>query len=470
MTEEQRAQLLAEWLKSPPGTDPPEGLDPEVVAAVWALSPERAPRPRTTLDDILGSVKEGPFAIAQQTTGEVVEFPRRAAPPAPPIEERAPARRPRRPSRWMMPVLGGFLAAAAAAAIVIPVAGNLKGKPDVASTEVARMERPPATIPEAAPPPPPPEEPPAAPKAEASAPDADAAPEAAVAPTGDALSDAPARPTELAKDMSASSTRRDDLGADEEIAQTGERQTGMPPEEPADKEQEEGALGAVGTATGGGGSSGYGSGPGAMPQQQAPAATAPAPPAPAVAEMDEMADDEDRAQAATPAREEKARAKKSAESYESTGRSAGGRVPPTSAPAPRKGDVSTDVRAGATPLDYDADWYAAYPDVSSKYVTARMQEQNGAWAEAAAIYESLVSDSRLQVAQDAAYRAARAWRNAGDASRALRVTDEGLRRSGANTPFRAQLLSLRGDLLDQLGRSGEAERAWQEAAELNSQR
>ncbi|MFN7143313.1 MAG: hypothetical protein ACK4YP_06020 [Myxococcota bacterium] len=85
MDDETKAQRLAEWLSSPPGTAPPEDLDPEVLGAVYALLPDRAPAPRVTLDDILAGVTTGPFAPAP---GEVVAFPGRRV-EAEPVEEEA---------------------------------------------------------------------------------------------------------------------------------------------------------------------------------------------------------------------------------------------------------------------------------------------------------------------------------------------------------------------------------------------
>ena len=40
MTEEQQAQLLAQWLENPSST-PPEGLDPEVIEALASLQRHR---------------------------------------------------------------------------------------------------------------------------------------------------------------------------------------------------------------------------------------------------------------------------------------------------------------------------------------------------------------------------------------------------------------------------------------------
>ena len=63
MTEEQQAQALAAWLAAPAGTPPPDGLDADVVQAVLALRPERAPAMRGGLAEVLGGLKAGPLAV-----------------------------------------------------------------------------------------------------------------------------------------------------------------------------------------------------------------------------------------------------------------------------------------------------------------------------------------------------------------------------------------------------------------------
>ncbi len=62
MTELNEPQLLADWLDVHPGEPPPEGIDPEVIQAVYALRPDLAPAARVTVDDILDGVTTGPFA------------------------------------------------------------------------------------------------------------------------------------------------------------------------------------------------------------------------------------------------------------------------------------------------------------------------------------------------------------------------------------------------------------------------
>ena len=65
-TETHQAELLARWLSESPGDgvrpEPPSGLEADVVAAVSALRPDRAPAARLDIDDILFEVADGPLA------------------------------------------------------------------------------------------------------------------------------------------------------------------------------------------------------------------------------------------------------------------------------------------------------------------------------------------------------------------------------------------------------------------------
>ncbi|MCB9780684.1 MAG: hypothetical protein H6742_19105 [Alphaproteobacteria bacterium] len=62
MNEDRQAQLLAEWLRQEPGTEPPQQLDRDAIEAVYALRPDLAPAPGLSIDDILDEVAEGPLA------------------------------------------------------------------------------------------------------------------------------------------------------------------------------------------------------------------------------------------------------------------------------------------------------------------------------------------------------------------------------------------------------------------------
>jgi hypothetical protein len=98
MSENQQSALLAKWLESPPGTPAPPELDQEVVEAIWALQPERAPTPRVDLDNIWD-------AAQQPQEQEPLEEPAQVIPLAP-----------RRWSRW---VGGGTMGAIATAATIL---------------------------------------------------------------------------------------------------------------------------------------------------------------------------------------------------------------------------------------------------------------------------------------------------------------------------------------------------------------
>lgn len=106
MSPEQQASLLADWLRSPPGADPPPGLDPDVVEGVYALRPERAPAPRVTVEDILA----GPAAEPVRAGGA-------AAPPPPAGDVVSLA--PRRSSSMRLWAMVGTIAAAAAVLFVV---------------------------------------------------------------------------------------------------------------------------------------------------------------------------------------------------------------------------------------------------------------------------------------------------------------------------------------------------------------
>ena len=66
MTQAKQALLLAKWLdkiRHGEGCEPPDGVDSDVLEAVYALRPQWAPAPRVELSDILLSVSDGPLVI-----------------------------------------------------------------------------------------------------------------------------------------------------------------------------------------------------------------------------------------------------------------------------------------------------------------------------------------------------------------------------------------------------------------------
>lgn len=524
MTEQEKAQLLADWLAQPPGTPPPEGLDPDVVGAIWALRPDRAPSPRLSLDDVLDSVTEGPYA----RDAKVVAFPtaqQRAAAAAAPKPTR-------RPQRWV-PVLALGLAAAAAAMIVIPMAGNL-ASPDRGADELSRMEEQaaaPATIPEAAP------------SADAPLAERDAtvpadvvasdpvvaAPSAGPGAAPVATAEAPTERARADKDAEGElDDFTEDAAADAKPSPRPAAQNAAPPPPSP----------ATGLDAVAGGSAGFGSAPGAaVPSgargsggasggatgaasstststrttsstvteekrreqseraviaelEEAPA-QAPAAPAPVVTQAPARSNQAQSAPAksASAGRDEGAalgdaaddraeevqtlsKAKKESEPRR---RLPKGDSAPASAPvaAPAAAPVAAaevSTRASATPLDYDSAWYTRYADVVTAYDAAHAYEVAGAHPAAARAYAALVGDARVDVAQDAAWRGAKAWRAAGLHDQALALTQQGLRRSGANTVHRSNLLALQGDLYALGGRQADAEASWREAARLNAAR
>lgn len=62
MTLDEQAQALAIWLDENPGSPPPEGVDEDVLQAIYVFRPDLAPAPQVSIDDILGRVNSGPFA------------------------------------------------------------------------------------------------------------------------------------------------------------------------------------------------------------------------------------------------------------------------------------------------------------------------------------------------------------------------------------------------------------------------
>ncbi len=142
---------LARWLEQPPDAPPPEDLEDEVVEAVIALRPERAPALRLSADDILASVTRGPLADPSAAAGasggpepstpaEVLPFPSRPRPEAPaPVVSGGP----RRWLAWAGGTSSIGLALVAAAALLLVVGPG--GAPTPGALEEARQEPSPAS-------------------------------------------------------------------------------------------------------------------------------------------------------------------------------------------------------------------------------------------------------------------------------------------------------------------------------------
>lgn len=116
MNEDVQAQRLAAWLAGKPGTPPPDGLDPDVIAAVYSLRPDLAPSSKLTADEILGDVRSGPLAGAHPH-GRVLAFP--APRPANDTSQ----------SAWRRWGTGGGVGALAAAAVLLIVLGRTEPAP-----------------------------------------------------------------------------------------------------------------------------------------------------------------------------------------------------------------------------------------------------------------------------------------------------------------------------------------------------
>ena len=456
MDEEQRATLLADWLNGPAGSPPPAGLDDETLSAVYALSPGRAPSPRVSEADILTQVTEGPFATAAPTAGEVIGFPL-------PGKKSSPARR-ARPSKlwWAFPGIGMAMAAAAAVVILVPALN--RGSVQEQMYEAARSD----AAPPAAPPPPPPVTlPEMGPPTDALAADTRVRERANAAPaTAPATTAAPAAPMPMGgasavADVAgpapsgglaapaASAALDPGTGADRGEARR-----------PADKDErpvtEEEATG---------GQDGY-----ARFESDDADARLPAEPAKAAAEGEEQKKKSPTRSVVVPVEDTPAAAARKNSA-------------PAAAPAPvaqgAAGDLASatatgssarESRAPATPLDYEPGWFRKYADVVPTYQEAAAKEAAGDWAAAVALYRPLVADARTDLAQDAAWRGARALWAQGRSSEAMAMVTAGLKRSTEGTVFRVQLLVLQGDLLNTMGKPVDAVRAWDEAADLNRER
>ncbi len=471
--EEQRAKLLAEWLNGPAGTPPPEGLDHETLSAVYALSPGRAPSPRVSAEDILSQVSEGPFATPAQTTGSVVGFPTPANQrPA----NQPPATSRRRPSRlwWAFPGIGAAMAAAAAVAILIPIVGG--GSVQDQMYEASRPSAPPsAAAPEGGGP------------AGASSSDGQSAEVPSPPP-------APPPPAfgvpEMAKGDAAPGS----------VAELGRAEAAAEPVDARDEEERRKDASVAQR--------------GVSPSPSTPTVDAP-PLAGAALEADgggsvaanRLTDDdagfayeEEAAKTAGGASSMVAKAERTADKKKATTRSAPNKAAadlsdapaapaaPPRAPAPAAQTVSEAqpsgeavtttatsstamaARAAATPLDYDPGWFRKYPDIVSVYQDAAAKEAARDWAGAVALYRPLVTDARTDLAQDAAWRGARALWAQGKSSEALAMVTAGLKRSGEATVFRVHLLLLQGDLFNAMAKPVDAVRAWDSAADQNRER
>lgn len=422
MTEQDKAQKLAEWLAAPAGAAPPEGLDPEVLAAVVALRPERAPAPRVSFDEIVSTVQSGPFVAANNNVG-------------------MPAPVSRRRGWFMVFVSSGAFAAAAVGLIFVPIAYS------VLSSRMSSMEQVAPAADEAL-----------APAPAAPSPEGGGVPEMQAQAPAVPLADTPARAVD---DAAAPAGGAALPAADKEVANREERKAEdqAPPAEP-------GAVAPIAEAA----SSGDADRPTdlleALGYTEAAPAPAPPPAKPAAAPAQEAARAPTTSMttgASTSTPPPSANAGKGAtKSKASVAEDEAdlGRADDEKQQSSRlKKDASDGVwaaRDAAIPTDYNSSWYTKYPDVAAVYARGD--------------FSTLLEDSRSDVAMDAAWRAATAWRAGGDSGRALSTVQAALRKSKANTVFRSNLLLLQGDLYTESDRFSSATEAWNEAARLNRAR
>lgn len=511
MNDQDQAQRLAAWLDDP--AEPPEDLDAEVLAAVSLLRPDLAPAARVSLDDILGSVKEGPFAARAaalgasppQTTGEGHGFPVRAESStgtgSTPLREAAPERgtltpfpsrgtprvasepvgrvspaTTRRP-RWLYPFIGVAFAAAAATSIVLPLIGDqvtdtfshvaLEGSP--AAAPPPTTSAPDQALPEMA----------AGPVPTAEIISGGASPSAP--PSGGLVGDgrAAAPVTDVPTPQADVLEKSTDAAPAEEVQTVvttptasvvgGSATGGTIAEAASDEARREGGAAASWAA----------------PSDATVAdATVAAPARSYAAEgYDDVAADEELADldkgSATKTEKESARKRdtagkaKAAEPVLAEDEPAQAPVAPapTTAAATRStvttGSSALSSRASAIPLDYNPGWYRAYADLVPIYDAAAQDEAQARFADAVARYRPLFTDGRVDVAQDASWRGARDQMSQGDYSGALATIEAALRRGGGTSVYRVHLLVLKGDILNAQGRGADAARAWAEAATIN---
>ncbi len=472
-TEETEARLLAEWLSTRPGTPPPEGLSAEVVAAVYAMRPERAPAPRVTIDDVLATVTTGPFAAsaARPKLGSERASARGVGARA------TPARR--RPW-WMAPALGLGITAALAAVIVIPAAGLWFSGQKVVQ-EAARSEQ-------------------MAPAPMVAEPATGAASAPVSPPVGVIAEAGPAPAPVVAVPPTPSTVSAGEVGADLATSEERARSQGY-------LEKGDGALEPAGA--GGAGAAANGA-PGS-----APASPAPPPPPAKPAEVpvrDESTADEDdswgwsegksakkeesREATDKELEEEEAPRRKDAPAPEAVEQKAKStpqkpasttKAPTQAASAPaaepttqagstgrssssQRAYDALDSRGAASPRDYQSNWYVGLERVATVYADVEALRGSGDIDGALARYLTLAADPDTNVGQDALWRAASLAAGAGRTDYALSLVEKGLARSAKNTVFRSNLLVLKGDLLTKKGNTAGAAAVWAEAARLNDAR
>lgn len=498
-TIEEQASRLAEWLEQTPGAPPPEGVDPEVLQAVWSLRPDLAPAPRVTVEDILAGIETGPLSdrlvslARERQAKRRDEFEKQQAAAAA-HEQRRTSRL--RPWFWSL----GLAASAAAALLVVLPNLRHEAAPDAGS--------PPA--PEAASPPPvaAPADLPAPVIAEAMGPAADMPSLADGSAARDSLTgtrlsvagapaplQAPAEPVAFGGDTVATREARPRASADASaLAQAGAAASMAPTAGP---------ITSTSSTSSSIRKSAPMSQPVAPPQAEAPAVAA-APPVPLPdttrpnAVIAEVGDDAastrapsggwlDVADADLPgpeAEDDKMEvsgpAGMTAEEQEpvprtTTARSAAASAPAKSTAKKEKAEDETlaELRSEAAPLSYDADTVVNDPSLAGEARDATLDAWNRATAlqasgdldAAIAALRPLMSQSSPAIVQDAAWRIAVLQLQKGHRKSALSTVTRGLATDSAPSATRARLLSLKGQILEEMGRMDEARKAYEEARE-----
>ena len=438
MTPEKHASLLAEWLEKPPGTPPPEGLEPEAIEAVYALRPDLAPAPKVSLDDILAGVSEGPFArtaelpISEAETDVVAEADEEVIAEADPetgrgqVLDLAAARR-RRQKVW-----GGIGVVAAAALVLFTVFPTGDDFQDLAKEDLpveAVAEAPEAPMEELA--------------------EAEPAPEVT-------MGEQPAAAVAEAREEPARSASRRSA---EELGDTLERlDAGRYEVVDLDNRDEAAELKAVE------GGASYGP----APEDDAGYALSAPNQAYDAADFEwteEQAEEEAVQTSGSGGLFDRKRSTRGSTSSSAQSASIDEGSFADDVPAAAAEPIPSDLdglRAAAAPGDYNPSWYLRSLD------DEELDRFDGAIR--TGDYAALIDDENALIGMDMAIRAAQAALSAGDAGTALSYARRGQGRSSANTAFRANLYYLEGLALERRGDTEGAKRAYTTAANLNRAR
>lgn len=426
MSPEQQASLLATWLDSQPGTEPPEGLDPDVVEGLYVLRPDRAPAPRVSVEDILAGLNP----VSQSGA---------AAPPLPEAEVVSlGARRPRQARIWA--AVGGLAAAALVLFVVVP-----------SEQDAPRVGPAPEAVA------------PTMPQESATAPAPDAAPAKEQFDTAEF--DKSKKNEQAKKPQPAAAARP----AMDPGAAPGGSAAGS-------------SSGYQRLELGKGDAASAGPSPLTEAEDVSVADERYAAPASkSAASVDDRTTDNVIAGVEAVARSEDSRRDRGPRTP-SRGTTASSNVatpePSVSAPSASGGRATGNLdglRASATPADYNANWYLSADAATAQRVTERVEQADsqknaGDRPGAMATLAAGISDTDPRAGQDFAGRAARMALDLGQASTALSYTQQGIRRSGTNTAFLARLCALQGEAYERLGQPEQAAASYGRAATLNMER